>query len=354
MTSEQQRARAIILTHGWNATAYQLLNAGIDYWFSDTHEAVVGYTCRAGVRVVAGAPVAPHAQLAEVAKAFERDAAQAGQRVCYFCADARLQAIYGDQAGYAQVILGGQPVWDPQGWPELIASHKSLRAQLNRARNKEVQVTAWASEKAQGNPELEALLDTWLESKRLPSLHFLVEPHTLSFLHDRHVFVAEQHGRPVGFLISSPVPTRQGWLVEQVIRHPNAPNGTSELLVDAAARAAADEGSAYFTLGLVPLAQKFIEQQSANPLWLRWVLRWVRAHGRRFYNFSGLEYFKAKFSPHRWDPIYAITNEDAFSARTLYAVAAAFSDGSPVALVGNALARAARQELAWQWQRLQS
>jgi phosphatidylglycerol lysyltransferase len=352
MTLEQQRARGIVLSHGWNATAYQLLNPGMHYWFSEEHEAVVGYTRRAGVRVVAGAPITLQEHLADVAAAFEQDAARTGETVCYFCADARLASLYERHPRYARLLVGGQPVWNPQHWPELSETRKSLRAQLKRARNKGVRVTAWSSEKAHRHPALEALLDTWLKSKRLPALGFLVEPRTLSFLHDRRVFVAEQHGRPVGFLVASPVPARQGWLVEQIVRHPQAPNGTAELLVDAAARAAATEGSRYFTLGLVPLAQPFMDQPTSNPLWLRLTLRWVRAHGQRFYNFSGLEYFKSKFSPHRWDPIYAITNESTFSVRTLYAVAAAFSDGSPFTLVASALGKAARQELAWQWQRL--
>jgi len=354
--AERDRARDLILRHGWNATAYQLLNPGIRYWFSEVPEALVGYVSRAGVRVVAGAPVAAAADLAEVAHAFERDAAGAGERVCYFCAEARLEALYRHREGYAHLLLGGQPVWDLRGWDAIIASGRSLRAQLKRAGNKGVTVSEWPGEKAHRHPELEALLAAWLRSKALPPLHFLVEPHTLSQVRDRRVFVAQRDGQAVGFLLASPVPTRRGWLVEQIIRSPQAPNGTSERLVDAAARTLAGEGSTYLTLGLVPLASTVSApptgEPTAQPLWLRGTLRLVRAHGQRFYNFSGLEFFKSKFHPHGWDPVYAISNERVFSARSLYAVAAAFSNGSPVALIGRAVGKAARQELAWSWGRV--
>jgi phosphatidylglycerol lysyltransferase len=40
-------------------------------------------------------------------------------------------------------------------------------------------------------------------------------------------------------------------------------------------------------------------------LWLRFVLQWVRLHGARFYNFAGLDAFKAKFNPEAWEPMYA-------------------------------------------------
>ncbi len=52
-----QHARALILAHGWNTTAYQLLNPGITLWFSEAGDALVGYATHARVRVVAGAPV---------------------------------------------------------------------------------------------------------------------------------------------------------------------------------------------------------------------------------------------------------------------------------------------------------
>lgn len=350
--SEKERAREIILRHGWNATAYQLLNPGIRYWFSETHEALVGYVTKVGVRVVAGAPVAAEGDLSEVAHAFERAAARAGERVCYFCAEARLEALYGHREGYAPLLLGAQPVWDPRTWDAMVRSQRSLRAQLNRARNKGVAVSEWPNAKAHQHPELEALLGAWLGSKALPSLHFLVEPRTLGQVRDRRVFVARQGGNLVGFALASPVPTREGWLVEQIIRRPGAPNGTAELLVDVAARTFGNEGSGYFTLGLVPLAQALAETPTSQALWLQWTLRLVRAHGRRFYNFAGLEYFKAKFQPHRWDPVYAISTERTFSVRSLYAVAAAFSDGSPVGLVGRAVGKAAMQELAWTRDRL--
>jgi phosphatidylglycerol lysyltransferase len=136
--------------------------------------------------------------------------------------------------------------------------------------------------------------------------------------------------------------------VEQIVRGAEAPNGTAELLVDAAFRAARDAGIVYFTLGLAPLSRVLEGNRPAreNPLWLDFVFGWLRAHGRRFYDFQGLEHFKAKFRPDGWEPIYAICKGD-FSPRILLAIAAAFAGGSPFRFLGRALAQAVRQEIAW-------
>lgn len=337
--------RDSVMRLGWNATVYQILNPGLRYWISKEPEGVVAYVTYAGVRVVAGAPVAAPEYLAQVAAAFEAEARKNREKVCYFCAESRLEAICRAKPGYAYVVLGSQPVWQPQKWETIIRSQRSLRAQLNRAKNKGVNIQEWPSSKAQDHPVLEALLQRWLNAKPLPTLHFLVEPDTLHRLEDRRVFVAWQADILVGFLVASPVPTRKGWLLEQIIRAPDAPNGTAELLVDKLMKTTAAEGSHYLTLGLVPLAKHQSVVSTPNPFWLNLTLKWLRAHGRRFYNFEGLEYFKAKLKPDRWDPIYAIANETSFSPRTLYAIASAFSGGSPFALLGSVIGKALKQEV---------
>jgi phosphatidylglycerol lysyltransferase len=109
----------------------------------------------------------------------------------------------------------------------------------------------------------------------------------------------------------------------------------------------AASGSTYVTMGLVPLSSQGTPKLEGNPIWLKILTGWVRAHGRRFYNFGGLEAFKAKFRPDYWEPIYAISNEPRFSFRTLYAIAAAFTTTPPLVAVLKGMVKAARQEVQW-------
>src|SRR5690606_22890367 len=172
-------ARDIILRHGWNATAYQLLNPGIRLWFSAEGDAVVGYVDRHGVRVVAGAPVCPQARMGEVTRTFEAEATRRGLQDCHFCAGSRLRSVVAPDGRHCAVLIGAQPAWDPARWDDMVRSHSSLRAQLNRARNKEVTVEEWPAERARGHTELRRCLAEWLASRGLPPLHFLIETRTL-------------------------------------------------------------------------------------------------------------------------------------------------------------------------------
>lgn len=39
--TEHERARQLVLRHGWNTTCFQIVNPGIEYWFGEDGESVV-------------------------------------------------------------------------------------------------------------------------------------------------------------------------------------------------------------------------------------------------------------------------------------------------------------------------
>jgi len=343
------RARELVLAHGRNATCYQILNPGFRRWFAPEGDAVVAYVPHAGVRVVGGEPICPPERLEGVVDAFERDATRRHRRVCYFGAEEPLAEVLRARGPCDRLVLGAQPTWQPRSLVTNFRSKASLRAQVNRARNKEVTARHWPSKEAANNPDLDCCLEDWLATRGLPPMHFLVEPETLTRLEDRRVFVAERRGVPVAFLVASPVPGRRGWLIEQIVRgmegERQAPNGATELLLHAAALELAAADARFVTLGLAPLSRRS-EPPDIHPPWLiRQLLDRVRTWGRLFYDFEGLEAFKAKFVPDFWEPIYAIAGERRIGLRTLYAIAGAFGGGSPVTFLGRAALR--RLVSAW-------
>jgi len=343
-TRDLPRARALTMRFGWNAMAYQVVNEGILHWFSAAGDAVVGYVRVHGVCIVVGAPICDGARLGDVLAEWEQFVDAVGCRVCYFGAAGRVFDLLHRKPGYTTVSLGAQPVWDTGQWAGIPARIASLRSQIHRARNKGVVVSEWAPERASADPRLQQCLQHWLSTRGLPTMHFLVEPNTLHDLTGRRIFVAERGEMVVGFINASPVPARHGWLVEQFVRGAQAPNGTIELLFDQMMRAVAADGATYVTMGLVPLREGTAQPADLNPNWLAALLAFVRVHGRRFYNFGGLERFKSKFRPQAWESIYAISAEERFSLQTLYAIAAAFTVQSPVLAVARGALRALRVE----------
>jgi phosphatidylglycerol lysyltransferase len=88
--------------------------------------------------------------------------------VLYFGAGERLERTYAARAEHSLVRLGAQPVWDPAAWSDIVAHKASLRAQLNRARNKHVHIEEWPASRARASERLRAVLRQWLATRGQP------------------------------------------------------------------------------------------------------------------------------------------------------------------------------------------
>lgn len=334
MNPDLTRVRNLVHRYGWNTTCYQLIQPRLQHWFSDAGDAVIGYLRRNGVRVVAGAPVCPPNRLSEVLREFET---ASPERVCYFGAEERLFDLLHADSRYSVVSLGAQPMWKPSEYVTAFDHDRSLRAQRNRATNKGTRIEEWSSERVRWDPRLQQILVQWLATRGLPPLHFLVEYQTLDHGFGRRFFVAILDEAPVAFVTLCPAPARHAWLTEQFVRGAAAPNGTIELLLRTAIAAIGRDGAALVTMGIVPLSEQGTYQ--TNPLWLRSLCRIAKSQGSALYDFEGLEWFKNKFHPTRWESVYVISQEPRFSFSTLWAIAAAFCDDSPLRAVGRGLFR---------------
>ncbi|MBL8740037.1 MAG: DUF2156 domain-containing protein, partial [Myxococcales bacterium] len=261
--SERERVLDLLRRHGWNSTSFQVLEQGFSYWFDPEGDGSVAYVDTGRAWVAAGAPIAREEDLGAAAQRFERAAARAGRRACFFAVEERMIRA----ADLRAMPIGEQPSWSPERWPSVVASSRNLREQLRRARAKGVVVReATATEIADPASPLrarvDALIDSWLASRKMAPMGFLVNVEPFAFPEERLYLVAEQGGELMGILVAVPVFTRRGLLFEDLLRSPRAPNGTVELLVDAGMQRAAARGLAYVTLGLAPLA-------GALPRWLR-------------------------------------------------------------------------------------
>ncbi|MGH7438420.1 MAG: phosphatidylglycerol lysyltransferase domain-containing protein, partial [Polyangiaceae bacterium] len=132
---------------------------------------------------------------------------------------------------------------------------------------------------------------------------------------EHRYFIAEQAGTLVAFLSAVPVYARGGWLVEDVPRATQAPNGTTETLICALMEEVAD--SAQLTLGLTPLAGPV-----APPLRL---IRWL---SRPLFDFAGLQAFRQRLRASASEPVWLVFPRTQTAHVSIIDSLRAFADGS--------------------------
>ena len=97
-----------------------------------------------------------------------------------------------------------------------------------------------------------------------------------------------------------------------MLRRPDSPQGTSDLLVFEALQRLEELGASIATLGTAPLAKDGVDDISTHdhPV----IERALQAAAKRFsafYNFEGLRRFKAKFVASRWESEYVLVQHGA-------------------------------------------
>jgi phosphatidylglycerol lysyltransferase len=316
---------ALLRRHGTHATSFQILETGYRYWFED--DAVVAYVKSGRWCVVAGVPICESGTEGAVASRFVSDAATDGLGVLFFSADddfvSQLQA---KSVAEAHVKIGEQPEWDPRTYDLQAPRRRSLRAQVNRATNKGVQVRRLDTDAmAPGalRAQIETVLNLWIAARTMSAMRFMVDLQPFSLPEERRYYIATHEDRVVGFLAAIPVYRRRGWFFEDVIRVPNAPNGTTEMLINTALTEACDNGDQYVTLGLSPLAG--LERGPGPHRLIRACFQLSWDYLGPLYHFPGLYRFKGRFRPDRWAPQYLVACPPRLGLRQVHAVLSAFA-----------------------------
>lgn len=300
---------------GHDTVAFQGLAPGMQAW-SDGAGGWVTYMDTGSAWLAVGSPLCPGDDMSRVARDFVNAARMEGRRAGFCAAEA-----FSWEDGFARFPLGQQPIWDPRKWGDVLAGRRSLREQIRRARAKGVRARVVAGEQIarEMRPEIEALREKWLATRRGGALGYLLSVHLFHRHSERFYVVAEQGNRIHALLAAVPVPGRNGFFFEDILRGSDAPNGTVEFLFDATMRALAKEGCGRVTTGLVPFA---------GPL--PFALRLLRRMGGFVFDFDGLHAFRARFAPQSWEPVWFIHPRGTSRLIALWDVAAALTAGRPI------------------------
>jgi phosphatidylglycerol lysyltransferase len=345
LDAERCRVLTLLRRHGRHATSFQVLGPDFAYWFDQDASAAVAYAEVGRYRVVAGPPIAPLEERAAVAARFVGASRAARRRVLFFSVGQdfvdELRAAP-PQGGLDVLPIGVQAEFDPADYGLAGRERRSMRAQVNRARNHGVRVRRVSVEQLEAQTSLRAQVETvlarWLAARRMGVMRFLVDVHPFVAAPERRFYLAERQGHAVGFLAAAPVYARGGWFLEDVIRAPDAPNGTNEALIHAALDEGREDGALYATLGLAPLAE--LPTGPGPHRLLRWALRGAYRWLGALYGFRGLYAFKSRTRPDRWTRQNLVACPPKAGVGALVAVLRAFAGQGLVTYVRDSAARA--------------
>ena len=152
-------------------------------------------------------------------------------------------------------------------------------------------------------PELQAVSDDWLATKRTREKGFSLGFFDAAYLTNFPLALAKRDGAIVAFANVWASDARHTASADLMRFSAAAPRGVMEYLFVRLMLWARDDGYEWFDLGMAPLSG--FEARSLAPAWHR-LAAIVYRHGEHFYHFRGLRQYKEKFDPD-WEPRYLAT-----------------------------------------------
>jgi len=236
-------------------------------------------------------------------------AATKARRIAAFVPTTERFAREGIQLGLSAIKIGAAPYFGLAAWQPRGNCAKQMRAGVNQALRAGVRIEFVESFDEDLKQETAELCLKWLKTRRAATTFgWLLALDPFLRAERKKVFAArDANNRLVGLLAASPIPARDGWYLEDVLRAQDAPQGTADLLVFEALQRLKAEGATMATLGTAPLAREGVDDISTHdhPV-IEHALRLASKRLSVFYNFEGLRRFKTKFVASRWESEYAL------------------------------------------------
>jgi lysylphosphatidylglycerol synthetase-like protein (DUF2156 family) len=331
--------------YGYNPYSLASIAYGASVWSTPDIDGAIIYAEFGHVWLVAGDPLAPLADMAELARQFAAFAKRKKRVVAFVPTSAEFARLITPD-DFMAVKVGASPYFDLKTWNPRGDCAKKLRAGVNQARRAGVEVEMVSEGLDESlKKETAQLCMSWLSSRRSATTFgwlMALDP----FLHSEYkkYFAARVNGKLVGFLAAGPIPARKAWYLEDVLREPDAPQGTATLLVVEALAKLKAEGVTLATLGTSPFATDGPNDVPSSEH--RMIDRALQLASQRlgaFYNFEGLRRFKGKFVPSWWESEYALGQRGpAMPPRVAHAIVRALVPGGVTRLLTRQAARIIR------------
>lgn len=167
--------------------------------------------------------------------------------------------------------------------------------------------------------EIEEVAKSWLESKNMLPLGFLNQMAPWVHLQYKKYFRVIYNGHQIGYLVAVPTRKNKAWYLVDIVRLPNAPAGTTELLIMEAMKELYAIGAEEVSLGLCPLYLPDEEEKKNLPRAYK-IIDFCFNKMDSFYSFKSLFQYKEKFNPTEWQPMYLVASKPSLSLLALFSL----------------------------------
>lgn len=281
-------------------------------------DGVIGYRLASGYAVVYGDPICAQENKGELAQAFHQYCLKQGYTDFYLMVSEEFARWALKHFCHILLEYGDKVILNPQNNPLENSGTKGslVRRKVKQAVREGVVFQEYTTAEASIEQGIEHVANAWLKKREGPQIHI---SHVYPFADrpGKRWFYVTRKGLIIGVIILNQIQGGKRWLMNHLMVSPDAPHGTSELLVVNTLEALKKEGCSYVTCGASPA--KNLGEVCGLGRTSEWCIRNMYSLLYRFFHLEGLMTFWAKFQP-EGERTYLLFSEKKIHLGTIKAI----------------------------------
>ena len=248
-TSIDQKLQIAEFVRQWGGSAsISFLDSHYNFFTIPSIDGVIGYRVEYGCAIVMGDPVCSAENKIELAQAFSEHCKTKNRPIVYVTASEQFvkQAFTAISRSFIEVV--DELVFDPQNDPKKGSKGRLLRGKVSQAIRFGITSHEYSSVDEEIEKQLEEVSISWLKAREGPQIYLAPVDLFASRIGKRWIY-AKYNNKVIGVVLLHQIEARQGWLLQLLLTTPDAPNGTSEFLVNSAIEILRKERCTYLTFG---------------------------------------------------------------------------------------------------------
>ncbi len=314
---EEQRTSLVKLVRKWGGlNTDALLDPHCKLFSIPSIEGFIGYRIEMNCAVVFGDPVCALRDQADLTEAFQRFCREKHLNIIYAIVSEQFAKSSVHQNRGVLIQFGNKLILNPHDNPSKRTGSKAvlLRKKVKHSQKDGVEVIEYLNNDPALEREIEQVGNSWLESRHGPQIYIA----HLSLFNDREGkrwLYAKRGGQVIGFLILNETRASSGWLLNNLILTPDAPSGTSELLITTALGTLEEEDCSCVIIG--PVIATHLLAIAGLGTFSSWFVQVLFKGIKKIFYLEGQRIFWEKFSPQD-EPSYLLF--DKINIRTIKAL----------------------------------
>lgn len=230
------------------STSIALLDPACKIFKMPDIEGVIGYKTGKNCVVALGDPVCNPSHILPLVSGFHDFCREQGLGVVYAAASERFAKWAMKNVCLSWVQVGEELILDPHKDPLEGAKGRKVRNKISHCQHAGVAVSEYLFTDKQLERKIESVSSEWLKAKKGPQI-YLANVNLFESKTGKRWFYAHKGNEVVGALLLNQLEIHQGWLINLLMATPNAPSGTSEMLVIKLLEVLRQEGCTYVSFG---------------------------------------------------------------------------------------------------------